>query len=104
MHERRWSDGGAASVATKRGAMTPRENETMKCWKQIDDVPESVLEEYRSGKWSCEPPPVCSALWGELSWINHIYAGRRCHDCGGRLMVGGWCEACLADEARVNHS
>lgn len=45
-----------------------------KCWKSIDDVPQDIIERYHEGSWSCDPPPVCTAYWGDLSWINHIFA------------------------------
>ena len=31
------------------------------------------LDKYRRGAaWECEPPPVCTALWDELSWARYV--------------------------------
>lgn len=44
-------------------------------WKKLDDVPPAVLKAYEEGSWSMRPPPVCTAQWDKLAWINHIFGG-----------------------------
>lgn len=34
--------------------------------------PMTKSEAYKSGRWQCPPPPVCSAQWDDSAWIRYI--------------------------------
>jgi len=52
-------------------------------WHSILDVPERIRQEYAANEWSCAVPPVTTARWDDLAWINHIF-GPRERDADGR--------------------
>lgn len=47
------------------------------------------VREYRAGRYSFPPPPVCHALWTESDWIRYIDAHGRWHTVTPRQIGKG---------------
>lgn len=41
-------------------------------YQDIADVPKALLQKYIDGVWQCKVPPVCTAQWDTLAWVNWI--------------------------------
>ena len=41
-------------------------------YKSLDDVPNEVKKAYVLGHYVFSPPPVSTAYWGDLEWINYV--------------------------------
>jgi len=44
-----------------------------KKFKSLEEVPKWIKYLYEHGEYYFNPPPVCTAYWTDLSWINYIY-------------------------------
>lgn len=41
-------------------------------YESLADVPKWKKDQYRADAYSFNVPPVCTAAWDDLAWINHI--------------------------------
>lgn len=40
----------------------------------LDEVPDTIIQAYKDGRYFMPPPPVPTCRWGTLAWINYILA------------------------------
>lgn len=45
-------------------------------WKTLEDVPPEILDKYENGDYEFSAPPVCTAQWDKLAWINYIFGDK----------------------------
>ncbi len=41
-------------------------------YEKLEDVPAWLLARYEHGQYLFSAPPVCTAYWDTLSWINYV--------------------------------